>query len=92
MQPYMHLGWWKWMYRTSPWTYLLEGFVGQGIYRSRRLSLRTDCTFSAWPRSDYLRTRRICYNQATPGTNMPAISQRIYQHSRWLRPEPERQG
>jgi ATP-binding cassette subfamily G (WHITE) protein 2 (SNQ2) len=41
MQPYMHLGWWKWMYRTSPWTYLLEGFVGQGIYRSRIVDSRS---------------------------------------------------
>jgi len=34
MQPYKHLGWWKWMYRTSPWTYLLEGFVGQVLGHS----------------------------------------------------------
>jgi hypothetical protein len=30
LQPYKHLGWWKWMYRTSPYTYIIEGIVGQG--------------------------------------------------------------
>jgi ABC-type multidrug transport system permease subunit len=32
LQPYKHLGWWKWMYRTSPYTYIIEGIVGQGKY------------------------------------------------------------
>ncbi|TDL19014.1 hypothetical protein BD410DRAFT_752633 [Rickenella mellea] len=31
LQPYSHLGWWKWMYRVSPLTYLIEGVVGQAI-------------------------------------------------------------
>jgi hypothetical protein len=30
LQPYKHLGWWKWMYRVSPYTYLIEGLIGQG--------------------------------------------------------------
>ncbi|KAF8272208.1 ABC-2 type transporter-domain-containing protein [Lactarius quietus] len=34
LQPYKDLGWWKWMYRTSPYTYLLEGFLGQALGRS----------------------------------------------------------
>ncbi|KAJ3515824.1 hypothetical protein NLJ89_g1517 [Agrocybe chaxingu] len=29
MQPYRELGWWKWMYRLSPYTYLIEGTVGE---------------------------------------------------------------
>ncbi|KAI0265441.1 ABC-2 type transporter-domain-containing protein [Gloeopeniophorella convolvens] len=29
IQPYTHLGWWKWMYRASPYTYLQEGIMGQ---------------------------------------------------------------
>ncbi|KAK0449820.1 pleiotropic drug resistance ABC transporter [Desarmillaria tabescens] len=28
LQPYGLLGWWKWMYRLSPFTYLLEGIIG----------------------------------------------------------------
>jgi ATP-binding cassette subfamily G (WHITE) protein 2 (SNQ2) len=33
VQPYTHLGWWKWMYRVSPLTYLAEGLLGQAIAR-----------------------------------------------------------
>ncbi|KXN88770.1 Brefeldin A resistance protein [Leucoagaricus sp. SymC.cos] len=31
MQPFRQLGWWKWMYRLSPYTYLIEGLLGQAI-------------------------------------------------------------
>jgi len=34
LQPYKHLGWWKWMYRASPYTYLIEGLVGQALGHS----------------------------------------------------------
>jgi ATP-binding cassette subfamily G (WHITE) protein 2 (SNQ2) len=30
-QPFALLGWWQWMYRLSPFTYLIEGLVGQAI-------------------------------------------------------------
>lgn len=30
LQPFRQLGWWKWMYRLSPFTYLIEGLLGQG--------------------------------------------------------------
>jgi hypothetical protein len=30
LQPYKHLGWWKWMYRVTPYTYIVEGMIGQG--------------------------------------------------------------
>ncbi|KAF9225036.1 hypothetical protein BS17DRAFT_731853 [Gyrodon lividus] len=29
LQPYAELGWWQWMYRVSPYTYLIEGLVSQ---------------------------------------------------------------
>jgi len=29
LQPYRILGWWRWMYHVSPYTYLVEGLVGQ---------------------------------------------------------------
>jgi len=32
MQPFRQLGWWRWMYRLSPYTYLIEGLLGQGDY------------------------------------------------------------
>ncbi|KAF9052029.1 pleiotropic drug resistance ABC transporter [Panaeolus papilionaceus] len=32
VQPFSQLGWWKWMYRLSPFTYLIEGILGQGVY------------------------------------------------------------
>ena len=31
LQPFAQLGWWKWMYRISPYTYLIEGLLGQGM-------------------------------------------------------------
>ncbi|KAG2038968.1 P-loop containing nucleoside triphosphate hydrolase protein [Suillus americanus] len=30
IQPFMELNWWKWMYRASPFTYIIEGLLGQG--------------------------------------------------------------
>lgn len=32
MQPYRALGWWQWMYRVSPFTYFIEGLLGQGRF------------------------------------------------------------
>ncbi|KAJ8508462.1 hypothetical protein ONZ45_g9278 [Pleurotus djamor] len=32
LQPYRLLGWWQWMYHLSPFTYLIEGLLGQGTY------------------------------------------------------------
>ncbi|KAG8216186.1 ABC-2 type transporter-domain-containing protein [Butyriboletus roseoflavus] len=29
VQPFSQLGWWQWMYRLSPYTYLIEGLVSQ---------------------------------------------------------------
>ncbi|KAH9854553.1 ABC-2 type transporter-domain-containing protein [Lenzites betulinus] len=31
MQPYSQLGWWQWMYRLSPYTYLIEALLGQAL-------------------------------------------------------------
>ena len=31
LEPFRQLGWWKWMYRLSPYTYLVEGLLGQAI-------------------------------------------------------------
>jgi len=28
LQPFRALGWWRWMYRVSPYTYLVEGLAG----------------------------------------------------------------
>ncbi|KAF9479336.1 pleiotropic drug resistance ABC transporter [Pholiota conissans] len=33
LQPFRALGWWRWMYRLSPYTYLIEGLLGQAIGR-----------------------------------------------------------
>ncbi|KAI0035475.1 ABC-2 type transporter-domain-containing protein [Vararia minispora EC-137] len=33
LQPFRLLGWWKWMYRLSPYTYLIEGLIGQAVGR-----------------------------------------------------------
>ncbi|KAJ7476163.1 pleiotropic drug resistance ABC transporter [Mycena latifolia] len=31
LQPFRALGWWQWMYRLSPYTYLTEGLLGQAL-------------------------------------------------------------
>lgn len=31
IQPFIELNWWKWMYRVSPFTYIIEGLLGQAI-------------------------------------------------------------
>ncbi|KAG1859914.1 ABC-2 type transporter-domain-containing protein [Suillus tomentosus] len=31
LQPFSALGWWRWMYRVSPFTYLIEGLFGQAV-------------------------------------------------------------
>ncbi|KAJ7762052.1 pleiotropic drug resistance ABC transporter [Mycena maculata] len=31
LQPFRNLGWWRWMYRLSPYTYLTEGLLGQAL-------------------------------------------------------------
>ncbi|OSD01072.1 pleiotropic drug resistance ABC transporter [Trametes coccinea BRFM310] len=31
LQPYRQLGWWQWMYRLSPYTYLIEALLGQAL-------------------------------------------------------------
>ncbi|KXN81251.1 Brefeldin A resistance protein [Leucoagaricus sp. SymC.cos] len=33
LQPFRQLGWWKWMYHLSPYTYLIEALLGQAIGR-----------------------------------------------------------
>ncbi|KAG2131012.1 ABC-2 type transporter-domain-containing protein [Suillus clintonianus] len=33
LQPFRALGWWQWMYRVTPFTYFVEGLLGQAIGR-----------------------------------------------------------
>ncbi|KAF8960414.1 pleiotropic drug resistance ABC transporter [Flammula alnicola] len=35
LQPFSQLGWWRWMYRLSPYTYLIEGLLGQALGRQQ---------------------------------------------------------
>ncbi|OSX63435.1 hypothetical protein POSPLADRAFT_1074039 [Postia placenta MAD-698-R-SB12] len=35
LQPFRLLGWWRWMYRLSPYTYLIEALLGQAIGHSK---------------------------------------------------------
>ena len=39
VQPFSQLGWWRWVYRISPYTYLIEGLVSQSKFRPRSLGL-----------------------------------------------------
>ncbi|KAG2067263.1 hypothetical protein BDR04DRAFT_1105294 [Suillus decipiens] len=31
IQPFFQLNWWRWMYRASPFTYMIQGLLGQAI-------------------------------------------------------------
>ncbi|KAG0701470.1 ABC-2 type transporter-domain-containing protein [Suillus ampliporus] len=31
IQPFFELNWWRWMYRVSPFTYIIQGLLGQAI-------------------------------------------------------------
>ncbi|KAG2155262.1 ABC-2 type transporter-domain-containing protein [Suillus bovinus] len=31
IQPFFELNWWKWMYRASPFTYIIQGLLGQAV-------------------------------------------------------------
>ncbi|GLB42433.1 putative ABC transporter superfamily, ABCG family. PDR (TC 3.A.1.205) subfamily protein [Lyophyllum shimeji] len=33
LQPFRELGWWRWMYHLSPFTYLIDGLLGQALGR-----------------------------------------------------------
>ncbi|KAF5378810.1 hypothetical protein D9615_006999 [Tricholomella constricta] len=33
LQPFRELGWWQWMYRVSPYTYIIEALLGQALGR-----------------------------------------------------------
>ncbi|KAF8231522.1 hypothetical protein L208DRAFT_1469180 [Tricholoma matsutake] len=35
LQPFRVLGWWQWMHRLSPFSYLIEGILGQAIGRQQ---------------------------------------------------------
>ncbi|RDB27092.1 Brefeldin A resistance protein [Hypsizygus marmoreus] len=35
IQPFRELGWWQWMYRLSPFTYLIEGLLGQALGKGK---------------------------------------------------------
>ncbi|TFK38228.1 pleiotropic drug resistance ABC transporter [Crucibulum laeve] len=35
LQPFRMLGWWQWMYRLSPFTYLVEALLGQSLGRQK---------------------------------------------------------
>lgn len=36
VQPFRALGWWQWTYRLSPYTYQIEGILGQGTWLLKR--------------------------------------------------------
>ena len=40
LQPFKELGWWRWMYRLSPYTYLVEALMGNGkrLFHARYFS------------------------------------------------------
>ena len=43
LQPFRALGWWRWMYRLSPYTYVIEGLLGQGTHGVPRSICLSDC-------------------------------------------------
>lgn len=56
LQPFRLLGWWRWMYRLSPYTYLIEGLLGQGMFPGiMGLTCVANYSFvSYWKATNYL--------------------------------------
>ena len=80
LQPYKHLGWWKWMYRVTPYTYIVEGLVGQGGASHRLLTcFCTDAVFSGRAWWDHLRSDRIRNHQSAFGPDMPTVPGPVHQ-------------
>ena len=58
LQPFSELGWWRWMYRLSPYTYLVEALMGNGkrFFHVRSFSIirSTRCVMfrDRWTRSN----------------------------------------
>lgn len=47
LQPFRLLGWWRWMYRLSPYTYLIEALLGQGMSVAFLQSGVSNCAVSS---------------------------------------------
>jgi hypothetical protein len=62
LQPFSQLGWWRWMYRVSPFTYLIEGLFGQGLCFRFFFVIRAQLLLSHWRAANRLRISGTCSN------------------------------
>lgn len=70
VQPYRELGWWQWMYRVSPYTYVIEGLLGQGMPLVLAEMLLLILLCSRRRDGDQLFRRRVREDQSTFWTDM----------------------
>ena len=70
VQPYRELGWWQWMYRVSPYTYVIEGLLGQGMPLVLVELLVLIILCSRRRDGDQLFRRRVREDQSTFWTDM----------------------
>ncbi len=94
LQPFRQLGWWQWMYRLSPYTYLIEGLLGQGTFtHSHARNASADnivLIHSDWKTRHYLLFRRTSAAEPSVWSNMLAVSHAIYECGWWIHHEPGR--
>src|SRR4051812_9951418 len=65
LQPFHQLGWWRWMYYVTPYTYLIEAIVGQGTKMtsyssSNPANKRTNLPSQSWATNQSTVPTRSC--------------------------------
>ncbi|KZT65216.1 hypothetical protein DAEQUDRAFT_716908 [Daedalea quercina L-15889] len=76
LQPFRELGWWRWMYRLSPFTYLIEAMLGQAIGRDKIVCASTELVTIEPPSNTTCGTYMAAFIESSGGyiTNGDATS------------------
>ena len=86
LQPFRQLGWWRWMYHLSPYTYLVEALMGNGerylIGAVFTIILSTRIIFRAWWATNQLLGCRIFDRPSTFWYDVLAIHGSIHRSCR----------
>ena len=91
VQPYSHLGWWQWMYRASPYTYLIEGLVSQSKQSLFQNSLSAFLKnipprlHSSFRPVDPMCRQRVCRHPTTVGLLLRVLPRSV-RRERWRVP------
>lgn len=92
IQPYRALGWWQWMYRLSPYTYLIEALLGQGTQCFFTLTRTCADAFSLSARETRhpLLRYRTRHDPAALGPDVLAVHGPVHRERRRVPQQPRR--